>query len=432
MINSSSMDRQDPNSEIFGLESVGSGIEGSTAATASPTIAKSSQSLRAATQVETSEIKSELEALLKALKLAAPQPPNTALSQDFISETLAKIAAAEPIAHSQELLAELKITRDKLDDSRAELDSIHQRNQAQVDAVDRSVLQVKQVKFRTQQLARNSQQQIQKVQQMLESFEIFRNEIVASLDRFGGYAEIQTMLSELEGTRYALVLAHDRLKTGQEAFYESLGAIQDHVALQSRDTDDKLHSYQESIQSLTTAIATDRDKLAIMGVEMTLKLSELKGLDEQIVARHGQVVSQSQALQEKVYQIDRGFTELAASIQQEKGQLTQLSTSTIDKAEVLRSEFNEVARQISLDRDAIEHLKAEISLIRQTITLEAEQQSAHFDRQHQELMSTWSEIQVRQKHLSRHGWRFSVWLWILSLTVGVVLVLLITILMKPE
>ena len=169
-----------------------------------------------------------------------------------------------------------------------------------------------------------------------------------------------------------------------------------------------------------------------MGVEMTLKLSELKGLDEQIVARHGQVVSQSQALQEKVYQIDRGFTELAASIQQEKGQLTQLSTSTIDKAEVLRSEFNEVARQISLDRDAIEHLKAEISLIRQTITLEAEQQSAHFDRQHQELMSTWSEIQVRQKHLSRHGWRFSVWLWILSLTVGVVLVLLITILMKPE
>ncbi len=432
MTNSSFMDRQDPNSEIFELESIKPEIERSIIDVAPQTVPNSSQPLRSATQIETSELRAELELLLKSLKLAAPHPPNQPLSQDFISETLTKIAAAEPIAHSQELLAELRVTRVSLDAARGELQSLHQSNQSQVDAVGLSVLQVKQVKFRTQQLARHSQNQIQKVQLMLESLELLREEVVASLDKFGGYAQIQTMLSELEGTRYALVLAHDRLKTGQEAFYESLAAIQDHVACQSRDTDHKLHGYQESIQGLTTAIAADRDKLAIMGVEMTLKLSELKGLDDQIAARHGQVVSQSQALQEKVYSIDRGFTELAQSIQQEKGQLNQLSTETTGKAELLRSEFNEIARQISVDRDAIEHLKAEIGLLRQTITLDAEQQSAHFDLQYQELMSTWNEVQVRQKNLSRHTRGFSVWLLILSFAVGVMAILLITIMMSPN
>ncbi len=374
------------------------------------------------------DIRAELESILQSLKLTIPQQ-DLLLPADSIADELAQIAATAPIAHSQQLLLELDRSREQLAISQAELQSLHQRNQSQIDAVDSSVLQVKQIKFRTQQLARHSQKQIQKVQQMLGSLEQIRQDVVTNLDKFGGYGEIHSMLVQLEDTRHALTIAHDRLKTGQEAFYESLRAIQEQVSAQSQDTEQKLADYQQSLQGLVAEISTDRNRIAVMGVEITLKLTELSGLNSEMTALHGQIVTKSETLQGSIAGINQGFAELSQSVQKEKEQFYELTAETIDKAEVIRSQFSDIASQIGLDREAIEQLKTEVESVRYNAQLEAEHQLNHFDRQYTELMSTWSEFQVRQKNFSRHQRRVSVWLWLLSCVVGVVLVLLMAVLM---
>jgi chromosome segregation ATPase len=375
------------------------------------------------------DIRAELESILQSLKLTTPQRQELSPPEDTISDTLAQIAATAPLAHSQHLLHELDRSRQQLAISQAELQSLHQRNQSQIDAVDSSVLQVKQIKFRTQQLARHSQSQIQKVQQMLGSLEQIRQEVVTNLDKFGGYAEIHAMLVQLEETRHALTIAHDRLKTGQEAFYESLRAIQEQVSAQSQDTEQKLADYQHSLQGLVATISADRERIAVMGVEITLKLTELSGLNIEMTAMHGQIVAKSETLQGNIAGINAGFAELSQSVQKEKEQFYELTAETIDKAEVIRSQFSDIASQIGLDREAIEQLKTEVESVRYNAQLEAEHQLNHFDRQYTELMSTWNELQVRQKNLGRHTRRVSIWLWLLSFVVGVILVLLITVLM---
>ncbi len=455
MINSSALGRQDPNSEILELETISprnpdcvpaehlrqrdltrssqpitEPIELNVAeAPPSPsdTIATS---ITVSSTGEKLDIRAELDSLLNSLKIPTPYSPDPALERDLIADTLAKIAAAEPIAHSQQLLAELNLARQQLAVAHTDLQSLHERNQDQIDTVDRSVLHIKQLKFRTQQLARHSQKQIQTVQLMLGSLDQIRQEVVTNLAKFGGYEEIHSMLGQLEDTRSALVIAHDRLKTGQEAFYESLRSIQEHVALQSQETEEKLGHYQESIQSLTEAIAADRQHIAIMGVEMTLKFTELKGLSTEITEMHGQIVEKSQALQSRIANIDRGFTELSQSVQVEKEQFYELTVETIDKADNMRSQFTDIARQIGLDREAIEQLKVEIETVRHSVDQGVEQQLNHFDLQYHELMSTWGELQVRQKTLNRHTAKFSTWLWILSFAVGVMFILLITVLMS--
>jgi predicted nucleic acid-binding Zn-ribbon protein len=375
------------------------------------------------------DIRAELESILRSLKLTTRQQQELSPSEDSISDTLAQIAATAPLAHSQQLLRELDRSREQLAISQTELQSLYQRNQSQIDAVDSGVLQVKQIKFRTQQLARHSQNQIHKVQQMLGSLEQIRQDVVTHLDKFGGYAEIHAMLVQLEDTRHALTIAHDRLKTGQEAFYESLRAIQEQVSVQSQDTEQKLADYQHSLQGLVATIAADRDRIAVMGVEITLKLTELSGLNTEMTALHGQIVAKSETLQGSIAGINQGFAELSQSVQREKEQFYELTAGTIDKAEVIRSQFSEIARQIGLDREAIEQLKTEVESVRYNSQLEAEHQLNHFDRQYTELMSTWSEFQVRQKNFGRHQRRVSVWLWFLSVVVGVILVLLVTVLM---
>ncbi len=375
------------------------------------------------------DLRTELESILQSLKLSIPQGPDLLTSEDSISDTLAQIAATAPIAHTQQLLEELDRSRQQLAISQTELKSLYQRHQSQIDAVDTRVLQVQQIKFRTQQLARHSQSQIEKVQQMLGSLEQIRQDVVTNLDKFGGYAEIHSMLKQLEDTRHALTIAHDRLKTGQEAFYESLRAIQEHVSAQNQDTEQKLANYQHSLQDLVATIATDRDRISVMGVEIALKLSELSGLNTEMTALHGQIVAKSETLQESIAGINQGFAELSQSVQQEKEQFYELTAETIDKAEIIRSQFSDIANQIGLDREAIEQLKIEVESVRYNTQLEAQHQLNHFERQYTELMSTWSELQVRQKNFSRRQRGVSVWLWILSVVVGIILVLLITLFM---
>jgi hypothetical protein len=461
LINSSSEDRDDSHSEILKLASIfdlgNESIDLDQHRRSSDTnddSDSSNLSVQSRKQIErsvitqstiipsidkNSDIKSELDLLLASIQNVCPQPPNLEQIPDpgSISEILAKIAISESITDIQQLLQDLIISHDRLTTARTELKVLYQDSQAQVDSVNASTLEVKQIKFRTQQLAKHSKNQIDKVQAMLGVLAQIRTEIVTSLDKFGGYEEINLMLTQLETARHTLVITHDALRetlreqttTGQ-ATYNSLQVIQSQVATRSHESEQKLQQYQESIQNLFQTISTDRLRIAGMSVDMSKKVTDLHSLNAQITTMHAQITGKSQALQSRIAEIDRSFIELSQSVQQEQKQFYELTVETIEKADLIRSQLADITKQMSTDRASIYTIETEIKTLHQNINLDIMQQLNSFDLRHQEMNLIWNNFQARYKQQVILVKKLSGWLWVLSFSVGAIFILLIRVLVS--
>lgn len=382
---------------------------------------------------ENLEIEAELDALLASLHTTTPLPPKLTTNCDAssISGILTQISTTEPVTHTQQLLHELNLARQQLKIAGTQLQILHQRNQVQVDLVDANTLQVKQLKFRTQQLAQHSKDRIEAARNMLGSLEQIRTEIVANLNKFGSYEEIAGMLAQIEAARYALVIAHDSLKktlrervtTEQAALYESLQAIQAQVDARSRESEQKLDRYHESIQSLAQTISTDRLRVAGMSVELSTKLNDLNVLSTQITTMHAQIVEKSQTLQSKIPQIERAFGELSQSVREEKEQFYAITVETIEKADTIGSQLVQLIQQINSDRVKISEIEAEVASMRQHASQAAERQLATSELQDRELISLANNFQVDRKKQLLTLKKLTIWLWILSVTVGIMAIL---------
>jgi hypothetical protein len=430
-------DRSDADSEILELASnflpesdpmVGDSdsLPVATASVLVPAAAQSENSPQQLDLEDRLDVKAELDSLWISWQLNNPSQLNPELTDELgsVSSILATIANTETITHTHQLLQELNSSRQQLASAQNQLQVLDRRNQDRVDAVDLSILQAKQLKFRTQQLAKISQDRVEKVREMLDSIEQIRSEIVTGLDKFGGNAEIHAMLAQLETTRHTLVIAHDRATTGQEAFYDSLQAIQQQVAARSDDSEQKLNQYHDTIQSLSQAISIDRLQIATMSVDLSAKLTDLHGLSAQITPIHAQIVEKSQTLQSKIAEIDRGFGKLSQSVRLEKEQFYALTVESIEKANEIGAQLAQILQQMSEDRDSISALKTEIASIRSTILKETEQKFNNINLHYHEMISTCSDLQSCHKDRAAAIKKLSRWLWILSFAVGGILILL--------
>ena len=381
---------------------------------------------------EALDVKAELDALLMSLQLTTPHPPNLGVvgEYDSISGILTTIATNEPVTHTQQLLEELNVSREQLTIACTELQALYHRNQAQIDRVDASLLQINGFKSRTQQLAQHSKNQIGKVRIMLSSLEQIRTEIITSLDKFGGYEEIHLLLTQLEAARQTLAIAQEQVATGQDAFYNSLQVIQAQVTSRSNDSEQKLHQYQESIQSLSQTISTDRLRIAGMSVDMSTKINDLHGLNTQITTMHAQIVEKSQILQSRIVEIDRGFVKLSQSVREEKEQFYELTAETIEKADLIQSQLAEIFKHINRERDSNIALKAEVESLRTTVRQEAQQKLINFDLRDRKLISLCNSLQVRQKSQIAISKKFSIWLSILSVVIVAIFILVLRILIS--
>ncbi len=438
MVNSSPFDREHPSSGILQWESIGSIDNNPTRAEfSSPAIEPSThpeEQLHGGEMVKSSLApqwisEGNIHAIANNLELLEPQITTTA-TENSIERNLAELAQLEPLSRGESLLQELRTTYDRLIGTQAELQLLQERDRSQIDVLEQQVLEVKQIKFRIQQIARHSKKQLARVQEMLAALEQVRQEIVTGLERFGGYEQIQSMLAQLEDTRYALIIAHDRLKTGQEAFYESLAAIKEESAARSHESEQKLDKYHQSLTTIMQSLEDDRIQIAGMAVSMALQVTEISELKIKIEAMHGQMEEKSHTLHGKIQEITAGFAELSDSVQTEKEQFYQLTAETIDKAEVMRSQFAEIAKQITHDRSVMENLKTDIESVQKILDSESIQELNLFGQRSKEMMSTWIDIQNRQKTLALRYTRISMWLWILTFGVGLMLVVLLAILMR--
>jgi chromosome segregation ATPase len=381
------------------------------------------------------DLSSELDSLLKSIGQSTPHPPDFAVADAEISsqlvgnptaETLVAIAAKESINYPQ-LHQDLITVAEQISTARSQLQSVHQRNQAQVDAVDANVLQVSKIKVRIKQLARYTKHQVEKAHETIEILDRIRTEIVTGLESFGGYTEIATMLTELETIRAEAIAAQEQLKNGQDSFYTSLQEIKTQIATQQNESAAKLHQYHELIQELSQTAVAERLQITDLSTNLSVNLRQVQDLNLQIADMHAQVTDKSHAIQLRIVEIDRGFAELTQSLRQDKEQFYELTAETIDRTDALRLQFADINNQIRIDREAIADLQAELESVSQTTDRGTEQQLDYFDLQLQELID---KYEYQQRAQSSQARIFSRWLWGLSLGIGVIFVLLVRLLLS--
>jgi uncharacterized phage infection (PIP) family protein YhgE len=446
LTNSSSLDRDDSNSEILELEAIPVQSSQPSDLPPQPDMSRDvsengKQQMKIPTIVKSIEIGStgevfnvtaEINSLINILERATPHPPaqDRALEiasqererrqqSESISETLAEIAASEPDTDTQ-LHRELTNIHQQIAIARQELQTLHQRNQSQVETIDAHADRIDRLKVRTQQLAYYTKNRVGKVQELITTVDAIRSEIVTCLEKFGGYREIRSLLAELETSRHALVLAHDRLCTGQEAFYDSLRAIEQRVTTHGNDSVERLRSYQELIESRSHSISTDRQQMAEMSVDLSLKYAQIQELSTQISNMHAQIAEKSQSIHRRVADTERSFSELAESVRVEKDQFYELTAETIDRTTDIRSQFSNIAKEFSRDREAIATLQSELAIVREDVERASERQLDYFDRQFYDLLADWSELSGDRQERGSDSRKIFTWLWALSFALGLV------------
>lgn len=377
----------------------------------------------------TPDVSTELDLLLVSLQLATPQAPqrSAADTNNCITNIRSQISTVEPVTHTQQLIQELIDTRQQLASAQVQLQLLHRRNQAQVDRVDTNTLEVKQIKFHTQQLAQYSRGQVETVRDLLDKFDRIRMEIVASLDKFGGYEQLRELLVRLETNSQKLVprdpaidLLRESIAADRAAFEVSLQKLQREVVSCDRDTAAKLRQYQESIERLAQTIATDR----VQTVEINTKFSEIDSLGDRLTTMHDRVVEKSQTLQSQISQIERSFVELSQSIQSEKEQFYALTVETIEKADLLRSHLMQIANQSDDNQANISQLQTDIASIHEFIPAQIDRQlDSALNVRDRELLAIYHDLQARQHKGFATIKKLSTWLWILSIAVGTISIL---------
>jgi hypothetical protein len=153
----------------------------------------------------------------------------------------------------------------------------------------------------------------------------------------------------------------------------------------------------------------------------------LVNANTQITTMHEQILEESQAMQARMIEIDRGFVDLVASVQTEKEQFYELTVESIEKAETIAAQLANIIKQISHSRDSISTLKTELKSIHD-VQQEIAQKLQNLDLQDREIIARWNDVQNHQKNRAIATGKIKIWMWILSVGVGIILGLVIRIL----
>jgi chromosome segregation ATPase len=304
-----------------------------------------------------------------------------------------------------------------------ELTDIQHNNQIQVQAIEHGVNQSQQLQQRTEQLAKYSKLQVRQMQEMLQSFEGIRKTIVQSFDNFGHYEQLEPMLQKILAADLSLRQANEKLQAHQSGLYESLQAIQKQVENRSNTAEQNLLQGQAEFEQLLETIRADRERTIALQTLVTQNSQEAQQL-------HTSLLGFQKGLSENSEQLQQSFVELAESVQHEKQQFYQLTADTINKTDAMRSQFAEIAKQVSKDWEAIQTLQFKFEDLRENVDGEGKQQVSQLHQRYEELVSTWSDVKKKQINIEKSQQRQQSWIKLLSGSLGLTILLLIGILFK--
>ncbi len=348
------------------------------------------------------------------LEQIAPQPAVTDKSVvveerwdlDQELRSLLEMASSSGVEH-QELALESQQLIKSIAVVKSELTNIQRSNQTQFTAIEHHVNQSQQLQQRTEQLAKYSKLQVRQMQEMLQSFDGVRKSIVAALDRFGNYQQLEPMLQQILAADLSLRQANEKLQAHQSDLYESLQSIQRQVESRSSTAEQNLLQGQAELESLLEIIRADRERTIALQTLVTQNFQESQQL-------HSSLTGLQKGLAENSEHLQQNFSALADSVQHEKQQFYQLTADTINKTDAMRSQFAEMAKQVTKDWEAIQSLQFKVEDLRDYFDREGKQPISQLHQRYDELVATWSDLKKKQVSIEKSQRNQQTWLQVLS------------------
>jgi DNA repair exonuclease SbcCD ATPase subunit len=349
-----------------------------------------------------------------------------------IDHALAEIDAVDIKEKSQELLPELVRAKEQLSTAIAELRQVSTFNEEKANQVEYNFQQVSKLKLRTEQLAKYSKIQLKKIEDIIGGFETIRNDILRGIEQFGGYDNLKPILKEIGEANNSLVLAQQTLEKNQGTFYTSLKEIENNVIHHNQETENKLLKTYQDISGALVQLEANKQKINQLTGDITNHLNAVQKMRDDIIQLHGGIENKTVDLQQKIISITSGFNELSQTVKHEKQQFYQLTSETINKADAMRSQFAEIARQINQDRNIVQDMKKEIHDLRIAFDQEAIKQYERLNKSYEEIVESWGDVKLKQKTIESNQRAMQKWLKMITIIGAVAIVILFAIVItKP-
>ncbi len=337
--------------------------------------------------------------------------------------SLLEMAGNSCSPNHQELTVESQQLTQSIASVKSELADLQRSNQEQFQSIERGVNKSEQLQQRTEQLAKYSKLQVRQMQEMLQSFDSVRQSIIAALDKFGDYQQLEPMLQKILAAELSLCQAHEKLQLHQADLYDSLQSIHKQVELRSSTAEQNLLQGQAEFERLLETIRADRERTIDLQNLVTQNFQESQQL-------HVSLTSLQKGLSGNSEQLQQDFTALAESVQHEKQQFYQLTADTINKTDAMRSQFAEIAKQVSKDWESIQSLQFRVDDLRDYFDTEGKQPVSQLNQRYDELVSSWSDIKKKNVTIEKLQQSQQTWLRILSGAWVVTILLVIGAVMK--
>lgn len=320
---------------------------------------------------------------------------------------------------SPELQAESQRLLNLVAETHRQLATVQQTNQEKFSALEQNFGHSEQLHQRTEQLAKYSKLQVRQLQEMLQSFELVRQEIVTSLDKFGSYDRIQPLVQQIQN-------AEQSLNQANEGFQE----IHQQVEQRGEAFEQSFQQKQADLNKLLQAIREDRERVINIEQLVNSRLTHADRLHQDLTALKTDLEEKSTTVENNLTDINSNFASLAESVQHEKQQFYQLTAEMINKTDAMRSQFAEQAKQVSKYWEAIQSLQFRVDDLDDRVDSETQTQLQHLKQRHEEIISTWGDLKNKQKNIDRHHRTQQAWLQGLTVGLGVSILMLALLLIK--
>jgi chromosome segregation ATPase len=320
---------------------------------------------------------------------------------------------------SPELQAESQRLLNLVAETHRQLATIQQTNQEKFSALEQNFSHSEQLHQRTEQLAKYSKLQVRQLQEMLQSFELVRQEIVTSLDKFGSYDRIQPLVQQIQR-------AEQSLNQANEGFQE----IHQQVEQRGEAFEQSFQQKQADLKKLVQAIREDRERVINIEQLVNSRLTQADRLHQDLTALKTDLEAKSTTVENNLTDINSNFASLAESVQHEKQQFYQLTAEMINKTDAMRSQFAEQAKQVSKYWEAIQSLQFRVDDLDDRVDSETQTQLQNLSQRHEEIISTWGDLKNKQKNIDRHHRNQQAWLQGLTAGLGISILMLALLLIK--
>jgi chromosome segregation ATPase len=287
----------------------------------------------------------------------------------------------------------------------------YQEHQVKAAVIEQNVVQFRELRHRSEKLAKFNKLQVQQLQESLNSFEQIRQEIVTAIDGCGGAEQIQSLLHQINQAQESLHQAQRQLQNHQTDFQQQLQQTQRQVENRSIDTESFLQQHKSDLNSLLSSVQVDRQQLMAMqnSVAEQLQLS---------AALNNQLTDQSTMFQNNMADVNKKFVGLSESVQYEKQQFYQLTAEMINKSDATRAQFTEVTKQVTKNSGTMKSLQSEIQGLQTAFDQEVKQEVRKLNSLYDEMLVTWSDTKRKQSSIDQRQHLLQNWLF--SLTAAVV------------